>query len=89
LSCRGEVSLGLDESDSNRQNLDVYKESFEVPFLQETERYYRFESESFIAKTSVPDYMQKAEMRLKEEENRVDMYLHLSSRRMVNFLLSS
>ncbi|PLW07885.1 hypothetical protein PCANC_07910 [Puccinia coronata f. sp. avenae] len=77
------VSLGLDESDSNRQNLDVYKESFEGPFLQETERYYRLESESFIAKTSIPEYMQKAEMRLKEEENRVDMYLHLSSRRML------
>lgn len=77
------VSLGLDESDSNRQNLEVYKESFEAPFLQETERYYRLESESFIAKTSVTEYMQKAEMRLKEEENRVDMYLHLSSRRML------
>ncbi|KAH9447493.1 hypothetical protein Pst134EB_021510 [Puccinia striiformis f. sp. tritici] len=77
------VSLGLDESDSNRQNLDVYKESFEGPFLKETERYYRVESEAFIAKTSIPEYMQKAEMRLKEEENRVDMYLHLSSRRML------
>ncbi|MBW0485937.1 hypothetical protein O181_025652 [Austropuccinia psidii MF-1] len=77
------VSLGLDESDSNRQNLDVYRESFEIPFLQETERYYKHETECFIAKTSITEYMQKADMRLKEEEDRVDMYLHLSSRKML------
>ncbi|KAG0145520.1 hypothetical protein CROQUDRAFT_658586 [Cronartium quercuum f. sp. fusiforme G11] len=77
------VSLGLDESDSNRQNLDVYKESFEVPFVQATEIFYKNESESFIAKTSMTEYMQKAEMRLKEEEDRVEMYLHQSSRRIL------
>ncbi|CAH7668213.1 Cullin 1 [Phakopsora pachyrhizi] len=75
------VSLGLDESDTIRQNLDVYKESFEAPFIKETERYYRVESEAFIANTSVTEYMQKAEMRLKEEEDRVDVYLHQSSRK--------
>ncbi|CAH7671196.1 Cullin repeat-like-containing domain protein [Phakopsora pachyrhizi] len=55
------LSLGLDESDTIRQNLDVYKESFEAPFIKETERYYRVESEAFIANTSVTEYMQKAD----------------------------
>lgn len=77
------VSLGLDESDSNRQNLDVYKESFENPFVLATEEFYRSESTDFIAKTSITEYMQKAEMRLKEEEDRVEMYLHQSSRRVL------
>lgn len=77
------MALGLDEADTNRQNLDVYKASFEIPFLQATEAFYKAESETFVAKNSVVDYMIKAETRLKEEEDRVDMYLHQSSRKSV------
>ena len=75
------VALGIDENDANRQNLDVYKEGFERPFISATESYYKTESDSFIAENSVTDYMLKAEVRLKEEEDRVDMYLHQSSRK--------
>jgi cullin 1 len=75
------VALGIDETDTNRTNLDVYKASFEDPFLESTEAYYKAESDAFIAENSVTDYMAKAEARLKEEEDRVDMYLHASSRK--------
>ncbi|GAA5919879.1 hypothetical protein JCM1841_002089 [Sporobolomyces salmonicolor] len=75
------VALGLDEADTNRQNLEVYREAFEKPFLSATETYYKAESEQFIGDNSVTEYMKKAEARLGEEENRVDLYLHASTRK--------
>lgn len=81
------VALGIDEQDTNRTNLDVYKEGFEVPFVTATEQYYKTESVAFIAENTVTDYMLKAEARLKEEEDRVDMYLNASSRKVVSVLL--
>jgi cullin 1 len=75
------VSLGLDENDTNKACLDVYKESFETPFLDTTEKYYKQESETFLAANSVSEYLKKAEERLKEEEDRVDRYLNTSTRK--------
>lgn len=69
------VSLGLDEQDSSKSTLDVYKEFFEKPFLDATEIYYDNESKQFLAENSVVEYMKKAEHRLEEEKNRVSMYL--------------
>jgi cullin 1 len=43
------VSLGLDNTDPNKECLDVYKEHFEEPFIQATEVYYKKESENFLA----------------------------------------
>lgn len=74
------VSLGLDETDTNRQNLDVYRQEFEKPFLEATEAYYTAESDAFVAQNTATDYMKKAETRLKEEEDRVELYLHASTR---------
>ena len=74
------VSLGLDEADTNRQNLDVYRHEFEKPFLEATEQYYLTESDAFVVQNSATDYMKKAEARLKEEEDRVELYLHASTR---------
>ncbi|KAI9262321.1 Cullin [Phascolomyces articulosus] len=73
------VSLGLDTTDSTKSNLDVYREFFETPFISATEVYYTTESEKFISENSVPDYMKKADVRLGEEENRVQIYLHEST----------
>ncbi|KAF1992417.1 cullin-2 [Aulographum hederae CBS 113979] len=69
------VSLGLDESDSSKTTLDVYKEHFEKPFLEATSEYYKNESKSFVAVNSVVEYMKKAEQRLDEEKERVGLYL--------------
>lgn len=73
------VSLGLDHNDATKSSLDVYKDYFEKDFLDATEVYYRTESEKFISENSIPDYMKKAEMRLLEEEGRIQMYLHPST----------
>jgi cullin 1 len=75
------VSLGLDESDTNKACLDVYREHFEIPFIDATEKYYMKESESFLAESSVSDYLKKAEERLREEEDRVERYLNKQTRK--------
>ncbi|WFD43253.1 ubiquitin ligase (cullin) of SCF [Malassezia psittaci] len=74
------VALGIDESDATRQNLDVYRIEFQQAFLDATADYYLAESTSFVANHSAIDYMKKAEARLMEEEDRVDLYLQPTSR---------
>ena len=74
------VSLGLDEKDIDKVSLDVYKEHLESPFLEATERYYQQGSEVLLAQSSISDYLKKAEERLREEEDRVDRYLHAETR---------
>lgn len=75
------VSLGLDEGDILKVSHEVYKEHFEQPFLEATEKYYREESKAFLAENSVPDYLKKAEERLREEEDRVERYLNTNTRK--------
>ncbi|KAH0496769.1 hypothetical protein TgHK011_004116 [Trichoderma gracile] len=70
------VSLGLDEADPSKSTLDVYRFHFERPFLAATKEFYQAESKQFIAENTVVEYMKKAEARLAEEEERVNMYLH-------------
>lgn len=69
---------------SARLNLDVYRSTFQDDFLRSTESYYRTETEDFLANNSVSDYLKKAEQRLEEEDNRVDRYLHSSTKRPVS-----
>ena len=69
------VSLGLDESDTTKSTLEVYKERFEAPYLEATKKYYQNESKQFLAVNSVVDYMKKAEARLDEEKEHVPVYL--------------
>ncbi|KAJ3326114.1 hypothetical protein HDU76_013004 [Blyttiomyces sp. JEL0837] len=73
------VALGLDENDSTKPTLDIYKQYFEQPFLIATEVYYKAESEKFISENPITEYMKKAETRLAEEESRVQLYLHATT----------
>lgn len=54
---------------------EVYVEDFETEFLLQTRNFYRQESQDFISRNTVPDYLRKIEERLKQEENRADTYL--------------
>ncbi|KAF8582805.1 Cullin-domain-containing protein [Ramaria rubella] len=75
------VSLGLDEADSNKASLEVYREHMEGPFITATERYYKQESDAFLAENSVSEYLKKAEERLREEEDRVERFLNTNTRK--------
>ncbi|EGF77757.1 hypothetical protein BATDEDRAFT_13800 [Batrachochytrium dendrobatidis JAM81] len=75
------VSIGLDENDSRKSTLDIYKIYFEAPFIDATESYYKAESEMFTTQNPITEYMKKAEIRLQEEEKRVEMYLHASTQK--------
>ncbi|KAK9338533.1 Cullin [Lipomyces starkeyi] len=77
------VNLGLDEHDSRKVSLSVYKTYFEGPFITSTEAYYKDESKRFVAENSVVDYMKKAEVRLQEEAGRVQLYLHQSTEKIL------
>ena len=81
------VSLGLDESDSNKANFEVYRQHFETPFIQATAEYYALESKTFLSENSVSAYMKKAEDRLREEEDRIERYLNSTTRKVVSFSL--
>ncbi|KAI7517892.1 Cullin-domain-containing protein, partial [Hortaea werneckii] len=69
------VALGIDEADSTKTNLEVYRQFFEKPYIEATQKYYQNESQSFLAENSVVDYMKKAERRLDEEKERVPLFL--------------
>lgn len=75
--------MGLDEADSNKASLEVYREHLEGPFIEATERYYKQESDAFLAENSVSEYLKKAEERLREEEDRVERFLNTNTRKIV------
>jgi len=51
-----------------------------MPFIEASYKYYKQESEAFLAENPVSEYLKKAEERLKEEKDRVERYLHPTTR---------
>ncbi len=52
-----------------------YEAMFELDFLNESREFYSSESTYFLQNATVPDYLQKIEKRLEEEQARCDAYL--------------
>ncbi len=59
--------------------LELYRDQFEVPYVNETRDYYRAESLAFVDANGVSEYMKKAEARIVEEEARSKRFLDKSS----------
>ncbi|CAF5071231.1 unnamed protein product, partial [Rotaria sp. Silwood1] len=81
------VELGFWENSSvpnnshqiTSQTLVIYKDYFEVQFLQSTEEFYRQEAADFLVHNSVTEYLKKVFQRFEEEKHRVHSYLHSST----------
>mmetsp|Transcript_19398 Transcript_19398/g.41007 ORF Transcript_19398/g.41007 Transcript_19398/m.41007 type:complete len:752 (+) Transcript_19398:221-2476(+) len=67
------------EMGGSRNSLEVYVTDFEEMLLSTTAEYYSRESVKWAEKDSFPEYMRKAEDRLKQEQERVAHYLHSST----------
>jgi len=78
------VALGFTEDTTNTNQmtsptLTIYKDYFEVQFLQDTEQFYRLEAATFLVHNSVTEYLKKVAQRLEEEVHRIQSYLHSST----------
>ena len=56
-------------------SLGTYGASFQKLFLEGTAEFYRLEGEAYMSQTEVPAYLQHAEKRLAEEQERCQSYL--------------
>jgi len=79
LNCYVELGLNENHQKAHIQDLSIYRESFETPFFKATECYYQQESQTFLQNNPVTEYLKRVEVRFKEEERRVQMYLHPST----------
>jgi cullin 1 len=61
-------------------SLDAYERDFEEDLVRETSAYYRRKAADWVSADSCPEYMLKAEECLRQEEERVEAYLHPSTR---------
>jgi len=55
------VWLGFDDIDPKKR---VYKECFERPFINATEKYYKQETETLLVSHPISAYLKKGEQRL-------------------------
>ncbi len=60
--------------------MECYEQDFEEYLLADTSAYYKVKAAAWIEQDSCPDYMQKADDCLQKEEERVENYLHSSTK---------
>ncbi|CAF3591280.1 unnamed protein product [Rotaria sp. Silwood1] len=59
--------------------LDIYKEYFEAPFVQDSAKFYQREATTFINENPINEYLRWVAQCLVDEENRIKSYLHPST----------
>ena len=65
--------------DPKALKLTLYRTTFERQFLEDTETFYRAESEAFLRENPITEYLKKVQTRIQEEERRCQLYLHPST----------
>ncbi|XP_057324027.1 cullin-1-like [Microplitis mediator] len=74
-----EIGITEDSPGTQAETMQIYKDSFEKKFLEDTERYYTQESVDFLSQNPITEYLKKVEHRLADEKKRVLLYLHKST----------
>ncbi|KAM8964702.1 cullin-4B isoform X2 [Sarcophilus harrisii] len=62
-------------------DLQIYQDSFEQKFLEETNRLYSAEGQRLMQEREVPEYLHHVNKRLEEEADRLITYLDLSTQK--------
>ncbi|MBN3297442.1 CUL4B protein, partial [Amia calva] len=68
-------------SDLQASILEIYQDSFEQRFLEETNRLYAAEGQRLMQEREVPEYLHHVNKRLEEEADRVITYLDQSTQK--------
>ncbi|EGC37232.1 hypothetical protein DICPUDRAFT_46683 [Dictyostelium purpureum] len=72
-----------------KNKLEIYQSCFENQFLSETETFYKVESQDFIEKNGVSEYMRHVYNRISQETNRVNKYMPISTLDKLTKILNS
>ncbi|XP_035581771.1 cullin-4B-like isoform X2 [Zalophus californianus] len=64
-------------------DLQIYQESFENKFLEETSRFYEAEGRKIVQKKEIPRCLYHMKKLLEEEIDRVRTYLHLNTQKLL------
>ncbi|KAJ1666278.1 ubiquitin ligase (cullin) of SCF [Coemansia sp. RSA 1813] len=75
------VALGNDDIGTGSKKMEVYDKYFLRPFIEATVQYYSAESERLLQESTIREYMVRVSERIKEEDERAEVYLHESSLR--------
>ena len=70
------VSLSIIQEKDAKDELQLYTNAFEKPFLEATRKYYEADSTVFLEQHTLREYMRRVETSLHDEVERVQLYLH-------------
>jgi len=72
-----------------KNKLEIYQSCFETSFLAETEKFYKIESQEYIEKNGVSEYMRHVYNRIEQETNRVQQYMPISTLEKLTKILNN
>jgi cullin 3 len=70
-------------AEANNRDKNIYVNTFEIPFLEESKIFYTHEAQAWISTDSCSEYLKKVERRLKEEKERVESIMELRTEPLI------
>lgn len=74
------VRVGINIKNLAEPLIDFYATHFEKVFIEKTAVFFKNEAQAFLESNGVMEYMRHASRRIREEEERIGVVLHASSR---------